>query len=122
MASRELARIATRPDDYARVYGRVLGSLDRPAVIHWLGDMFDPELHGYWGHEDVDLAMDVCVDVISEHRAKVDGVKISLLDASREVAMRRRLPHGGRMYTGADFNFTAMFPCADPAPTDPLLP
>ncbi len=121
MASRELARIATRPDDYARVYGRVLGSLDRPAVIHWLGDMFDPELHGYWGHEDVDLAMDVCVDVMSEHRAKVDGVKISLLDASREVTMRRRLPDGVRMYTGDDFNFTEMIAGDDLGHSDALL-
>jgi hypothetical protein len=108
MASRELARIATRPDDYARVYRRILGGLARPALIHWLGDMFDPALHGYWGHEDLGRAMDVCVEVISENRAKVDGVKISLLDDNKEVAMRRRLPHGVRMYTGDDFHFVEM--------------
>jgi len=121
MASRELARIAAGPDDYARVYRRVLGRLDRPALIHWLGDMFDPTLRGYWGHDDIGLAMDVCVDVITENRARVDGVKISLLDARKEVAMRRRLPPGVRMYTGDDFNFAEMIAGDEQGHSDALL-
>ena len=121
MASRELARIARGPDDYRTVYRRVLGGLERPALIHWLGDVFDPALRGYWGHEDADAAMDVCVDVIAENRAKVDGVKISLLDAGREVAMRRRLPDGVRMYTGDDFNFAELIAGDDRGHSDALL-
>ena len=121
MASRELARIARGPEDYAAVYGKVLGSLERPALIHWLGDMFDPALHGYWGHDDVDKAMDVCVDIIAENRARVDGIKISLLDAGREIAMRRRLPAGVRMYTGDDFNFAELIAGDDNGHSDALL-
>jgi len=105
MASRALARAARGPDDYARVYGTVLRQVSRPVILHWLGDMFDPQLAGYWGTRDVDQAMDACLAIICEHRAKIDGIKISLLDAEREVAMRRRLPGGVRMYTGDDFNY-----------------
>src|SRR6266705_5763363 len=105
MASRALARAARGPDDYARVYGTVLRQLSRPVILHWLGDMFDPQLAGYWGTRDVDKAMDACLAIICEHRAKIDGIKISLLDAEREVALRRRLPGGVRMYTGDDFNY-----------------
>jgi hypothetical protein len=105
MASRELARIAHGPDDYARVYDRVLSQLRRPAIVHWLGDMFDPALAGYWGHADLDRAEEVCLAIIAAHRDKVEGVKISLLDQTREIAMRRRLPEGVHMFTGDDFGY-----------------
>src|SRR3989442_7663468 len=104
MASRALARAARGPDDYARVYGTVLRQASRPVILHWLGDMFDPQLAGYWGSRDVDEAMNACLAIICEHRAKVDGIKISLLDAERELAKRVRLPAGVRMYTGDDFD------------------
>ncbi len=105
MASRELAKIAHGPDDYIRVYGRLLSQLHKPAIIHWLGEMFDPALAGYWGHEDLDQAEEVCLAIISAHRDRVEGVKISLLDRKREVAMRKRLPAGVRMFTGDDFDY-----------------
>ena len=105
MASRALAACAKGPDDYGRVYDRILSQVKEPVIIHWLGDMFDPALAGYWGSSDLDAAMDTAVDVITRHAAKVDGVKISLLDAQKEIDMRRRLPAGVRMYTGDDFNY-----------------
>lgn len=105
MASRALARSARSADDYRRVYATILRQVREPVIIHWLGDMFDPQLRGYWGTRDIGEAMSVCLDVIREHRARVDGVKISLLDADREVEMRARLPEGVRMYTGDDFNY-----------------
>ena len=108
MASRALAKAARSPEDYAKVYGRILGAVKEPVIIHWLGDMFDPALAGYWGHADADKAMDVAVDVITDNAAKVDGVKISLLDKDKEIAMRRRLPQGVRMYTGDDFNYAEL--------------
>jgi len=105
MASRALARAAHTPDDYVKVYDRLLRQLREPAILHWLGDMFDPALAGYWGSSDIDAAMATALDVIRANPAKVNGIKISLLDAGREIAMRRRLPAGVRMYTGDDFNF-----------------
>ena len=105
MASRALAAIARGADDYREVYGAVLGGLERPAILHWLGDMFDPPLRGYWGPDDLDEAADVLLDIVAAHAGKVDGVKVSLLDAGREVALRRRLPDGVRLYTGDDFNY-----------------
>jgi hypothetical protein len=108
MASRALARAARSADDYARVYGNILRQVSKPVILHWLGDMFDPALAGYWGTSDVDQAMDTCLAIIEEHSAKVDGIKISLLDAQREIDMRRRLPDGVRMYTGDDFNYAEL--------------
>jgi hypothetical protein len=108
MASRALAYAARSPDDYARVYDRILSGVERPVILHWLGEMFDPALDGYWGHDDHFAAMEVALDVIAAHADKVDGIKISLLDADKEVAMRRRLPPTVRMYTGDDFNYPAM--------------
>jgi len=105
MASRELARIARSPEDYLEVYHRVLGQLREPALIHWLGEVFDPQLKGYWGHVDLDAAMDVCVEVVRANVSKVDGVKCSLLDQRREVEMRSRMPEGVHMYTGDDFDY-----------------
>jgi Protein of unknown function (DUF993) len=108
MASRALVKAARSPDDYAKVYGRVLANVKEPVIIHWLGEMFDPALEGYWGHKDHMQAMDVAIDVVTANAAKVDGVKVSLLDKDKEVVMRRRLPQGVRMYTGDDFNYAEL--------------
>src|SRR5262249_13223417 len=108
MASRALVRAARAPDDYAKVYGRILAQVRVPVIIHWLGEMFDPALDGYWGHRNHAKAMDVAVDVIAANAAKVDGVKVSLLDKDKEVAMRARLPRNVRMYTGDDFNYAEL--------------
>ncbi|MDA8108115.1 MAG: dihydrodipicolinate synthase family protein [Betaproteobacteria bacterium] len=108
MASRALAACARSPEDYAAVYDRILGQVKEPAIIHWLGEMFDPALEGYWGARDHAAAMDVCLEVLRRNAAKVDGVKVSLLDKDKEIAMRRRLPPGVRMYTGDDFNFAEL--------------
>jgi hypothetical protein len=108
MASRALAACARSPDDYARVYDRVLSQLQEPCIIHWLGEMFDPALQGYFGHADHLAAMDVCVDVIRGRAAKVDGIKLSLLDKDKEIRLRARLPRAVRMYTGDDFNYAEL--------------
>ncbi|AHG93127.1 protein of unknown function DUF993 (plasmid) [Gemmatirosa kalamazoonensis] len=121
MASRALARAARSADDYRRVYGRVLSQVRQPVILHWLGDMFDPQLAGYWGTRDVSAAMATCLDVIGEHAAKVDGIKISLLDADAEIAMRRRLPAGVRMYTGDDFNYDRLIAGDEHGHSDALL-
>ncbi|MEN9774859.1 MAG: hypothetical protein RL322_1929 [Pseudomonadota bacterium] len=105
MASRALAACARSPEDYGRVYDHLLAQVREPVIIHWLGDMFDPALSGYWGQRDLDAAMDVAVEVLNRNAARIDGVKISLLDKDREITMRRRLAPGIRMYTGDDFNF-----------------
>jgi Protein of unknown function (DUF993) len=121
MASRELARIAKGADDYAEVYGQVLRQLARPAIIHWLGPMFDPQLAGYWGESDPAAAMEVCLTVIQEAGPRVAGVKISLLDDRLEIEMRRRLPGGVRMYTGDDFNFAELMRDDELGHSDALL-
>jgi hypothetical protein len=108
MASRALARVAQSPADYERVYDRILSQVQQPVVLHWLGDMFDPALKGYWGNTDVDQAMNTALGIIEAHAKKVDGIKISLLDKDKEIAMRRRLPPGVRMYTGDDFNYAEL--------------
>jgi Protein of unknown function (DUF993) len=121
MASRALAAAARGAEDYARVYDRILGQLHDKVIIHWLGDMFDPELRGYWGHTDLDRASDVMLDIIKRHQAKIDGIKISLLDKAREVALRRRLPAGVRMYTGDDFNYAELIAGDGERHSDALL-
>ena len=116
MASRALARVARSPDDYHLVYDRVLSQVKQPVIIHWLGEMFDPALKGYWmgdarhrgGNADHMLAMDAAVAAINRNAAKVDGVKVSLLDKDKEIAMRRRLAPGVKMYTGDDFNYAEL--------------
>jgi hypothetical protein len=108
MASRALAASAKSPDDYAKVYDRILGQVQQPVIIHWLGEMFDPALEGYWGKKDHYQAMDVCLSMLEKNRSKVDGIKISLLDKDKEITMRRKLPKGVRMYTGDDFNFAEL--------------
>jgi hypothetical protein len=108
MASRALARIARSPNDYLAVYNRVLAEADKPVILHWLGEMFDPALAGYWGGNDFSKTLETCLAAIAANSAKIDGIKISLLDDHKEVLMRRRLPHGVRMYTGDDFNYPAL--------------
>jgi Protein of unknown function (DUF993) len=105
MASRELCRIASSPDDYVAVYGKILTGVSRPVVIHWLGEAFDPALAGYWGSPDFEGASATCLSILEEHASKIDGIKLSLLDQEKEVELRRRLPVGVRMYTGDDFDY-----------------
>jgi hypothetical protein len=105
MASRALVQVAQRPDDYIKVYSDVLAACDAPVILHWLGEMFDPQLAGYWGSKDFEPAMQTALAVINANTAKVDGIKISLLDKEKEIVMRRRLPVGVKMYTGDDFNY-----------------
>jgi hypothetical protein len=121
MASRALAAIARDPDDYREVYGGVLAGLDRPAILHWLGEPFDPALRGYWGATDLDEAADVLLSIIEAHSDRIDGVKVSLLDAAREVALRRRLPRGVRLYTGDDFDYPTLIAGDEHGHSDALL-
>jgi hypothetical protein len=121
MASRALARAARSPADYVRVYGRILRQVKEPVILHWLGEMFDPALAGYWGSSDHMAAMDTCLEIIEANAAKVDGVKISLLSKEKEIAMRRRLPKGVRMYTGDDFNYAELIAGDEEGYSDALL-
>lgn len=105
MASRAMAKVAARPDDYVGLYRDILNASDEPAILHWLGDMFDPALSGYWGTDTFENALDTVVAIIEENAAKVDGIKISLLDKDKEILLRNRLPDGVKMYTGDDFNY-----------------
>ena len=121
MASRALARIATGPADYEAVYARVLAEADAPAILHWLGEMFDPALAGYWGAGDFPPALETALAVIHANAARIDGIKLSLLDDRKEIVMRRRLPDGVRMYTGDDFNYPALIEGDDHGHSDALL-
>jgi dihydrodipicolinate synthase/N-acetylneuraminate lyase len=105
MASRALVQVANSPDDYIKVYSRVLQEADHPVILHWLGPMFDPALRGYWGSDDFASSMNTALRVIQENLSKVDGIKISLLDAEKEITLRQRLPESVKMYTGDDFNY-----------------
>lgn len=116
MASRQLARVATGPDDYRRVYRRVLRAAGGPVVLHWLGTAFDPVLAGYFG-ADLPTASRTLLEVVHEHADRVAGVKMSLLDADAEVAVRERLPAGVRMFTGDDFHYVGLIGGADLAGT-----
>jgi hypothetical protein len=121
MASRALAKCAKSPNDYHRVYSRVLSQLSEPAILHWLGEAFDPQLRGYWGCQTDQENMSVSLDIIREGRAKIDGIKISLLDKDREIEMRRMLPEGVRMYTGDDFNYPELIRGDESGHSDALL-
>lgn len=121
MASRALAKAARGPEDYQKVYGRILSQVRQPVIIHWLGEMFDPALEGYWGSGDHLAAMDTCLSVLSDNADKIDGVKISLLSKEKEIAMRRRLPAGVRMYTGDDFNYAELIHGDEQGHSDALL-
>ncbi|MDO3435709.1 dihydrodipicolinate synthase family protein [Rhizobium sp. CBN3] len=121
MASRALAVAAKGPDDYIRVYDRILRQVKEPVIIHWLGEMFDPALEGYWGNGDHLKAMETCLGVIEANASKVDGIKISLLSKEKEVAMRRRLPRSVRMYTGDDCNYAELIAGDEEGHSDALL-
>jgi hypothetical protein len=121
MASRALAACTRSPDDYYRVYTKLLQQAKAPVIIHWLGEMFDPALAGYWGYDDHAKAMEVALTVIQANAAKVDGVKVSLLDKQKEIDMRRRLPRGVRMYTGDDFNYAELIEGDGQGHSDALL-
>ncbi|MEU0567556.1 dihydrodipicolinate synthase family protein [Nonomuraea sp. NPDC005983] len=108
MASRQLARVASGPQDYHQVYGKLFGLAQRPVILHWLGEMFDPQLAGYWGSPDVTAATESFLELIHAHAAMVDGVKVSLLDEEHEVRLRAALPEGVRLYTGDDFNYPSL--------------
>ena len=121
MASRALAACAKSPDDYIRVYEHLLDQAKEPVIIHWLGEMFDPALAGYWGHNDHMAAMDVAIHIITQKASKVDGVKISLLDDTKEITMRRRLTTGVRMYSGDDLNYPDLIAGDEEGHSDALL-
>jgi hypothetical protein len=121
MASRALARAAKTPADYTRVYSRVLRQVREPVIIHWLGEMFDPALTGYWGSADYAAAMKTCLGIIHDNAAKIDGVKISLLSKDKEIEMRRKLPPTVRMYTGDDFNYAELIAGDEYGYSDALL-
>ncbi|WP_049788400.1 dihydrodipicolinate synthase family protein [Isoptericola variabilis] len=125
MASRALAKVARSAEDYARVYDAVLAEADSPVILHWLGTMFDPALAGYWGSDSVDTATATFLDLIKAHQAKVDGVKVSLLDAQHEIGLRRALAalEGPtvRLYTGDDFNYPELIAGDDQGYSDALL-
>jgi len=108
MASRALAQCARSPDDYLKVYQRLLSAASKPVILHWLGEMFDPALAGYWGGRDLDAALDIVTGLIREHARQVEGIKVSLLDAKWELELRRRLPPDVKMYTGDDFNYSEL--------------
>ena len=121
MASRALAKVANGADDYLHVYSTLLQEVDQPVILHWLGTMFDPALAGYWGSDDVSVATETFLSLIREHADKVDGVKVSLLDASHEVALRAALPSGVRLYTGDDFNYPELIDGDETHHSDALL-
>ncbi|MBI1205627.1 MAG: DUF993 family protein [Rhodopseudomonas sp.] len=121
MASRALARAAKSPADYEKVYGRILRQVKEPVIIHWLGEMFDPALAGYWGSSDHMAAMETCLNVMRDNAERIDGVKISLLSKEKEIAMRKRLPQGVRMYTGDDFNYAELIAGDEDGHSDALL-
>lgn len=121
MASRALTRVASGPADYLKVYDTVLAACDQPVILHWLGEMFDPQLAGYWGAERFEDALETALEVIHRNAAKVDGIKISLLDKDKEIVMRRRLPDGVRMYTGDDFNYPELMAGDEQGYSDALL-
>ncbi|MGV0742247.1 dihydrodipicolinate synthase family protein [Mycolicibacterium sp. XJ870] len=121
MASRALARVAQSPADYLTVYNAVLSEADQPVILHWLGEMFDPALRGYWGSGEINSATKVFLELIGANADRVDGVKVSLLDAAHEVALRRALPAGVRLYTGDDFNYPELIIGDDLGHSDALL-
>ena len=121
MASRALAACATSPDDYVTVYERILSQVREPVLVHWLGEMFDLNLRGYWGRVDHVAAMDVCLDILPDTAAKIEGIKVSLLDKEKEIVMRRRLPDGVRMYTGDDFHYAELIAGDEVGYSDALL-
>jgi hypothetical protein len=121
MASRAMAASAQSPSDYLNIYGYLLGQADQPVILHWLGEAFDPRLRGYWGAADFDSAADTVIELVQRAEGKVDGIKLSVLDSKHEVALRRRLPPGVRLYTGDDFNYASLIKGDPEGHSDALL-
>lgn len=121
MASRALAATAARADDYLELYAELIARANQPVILHWLGEQFDPALRGYWGSTDLDQATTVVAKIVAAQPDRVDGVKVSVLDAARELALRERLPDGVRLYTGDDFNFASLIRGDDRGHSDALL-
>jgi uncharacterized protein DUF993 len=108
MASRALVLAAKGPDDYVALYGRLLRDCSKPVILHWLGEMFDPALRGYWGTTDLPDALVTVAALIRENASRIEGIKVSLLDPQWEIDLRRRLPIGVKMFTGDDFNYAEL--------------
>jgi Protein of unknown function (DUF993) len=121
MCSRQLAATARSADDYLYVYSGLLDRVTGPVLLHWLGSMFDPFLTGYWGSSDVDAAAETVLELVKTYAPVVDGIKVSLLDEAFEVALRRRLPAGVRLYTGDDFNYPRLIRGDEHGYSDALL-
>jgi hypothetical protein len=105
MASRALVATARSFYDYREVYGKVVRGCRGRVLLHWLGPMFDPFLGGYWGAEDLDEATENFLGLLVELADKVEGIKVSLLDKGREIALRESLPPGMKLFTGDDFSY-----------------
>jgi Protein of unknown function (DUF993) len=108
MASRAFTAIGADKEAYRKVYRRLIDQAREPVILHWLGDMFDPALKGYWGTPDITAASVFVLELIAANPAKIDGIKISLLDEAHEVWFRAQLPQGVRLYTGDDFNYAPL--------------
>ena len=121
MASRALAAAARGPRDYLEVYGALLKRASEPVILHWLGEAFDPALRGYWGGTDFETAAATVLELADRHGDKIDGVKLSVLDAGKEIALRRRLPAGIRLYTGDDFGYADLIRGDETGYSDALL-
>jgi hypothetical protein len=121
MASRALAAAARGPRDYLEVYGALLKQAGQPVILHWLGEAFDPALRGYWGGADFETAAATVLELVARHGDKVDGIKLSVLDAGREIALRRRLPAGIRLYTGDDYGYADLIRGDEAGHSDALL-
>ena len=121
MASRALAAAARGPRDYLDVYGAVLKQASQPVILHWLGEAFDPALRGYWGGADFESAAATVLELVQQAGDKIDGIKLSVLDAGHEVALRRRLPAGVRLYTGDDFGYADLIRGDEVGHSDALL-
>jgi hypothetical protein len=113
MASRHLARAAESTADYERVYSAVLARASAPVILHWLGEAFDPVLAGYFGCGSVAEASDTVIRIIEANADKVSGIKMSLLDADAEIAVRSQLPETATMFTGDDFNYVGLIAGSD---------
>jgi Protein of unknown function (DUF993) len=121
MASRHLARAASSPADYVRVYREVLARAGAPVILHWLGEAFDPQLAGYFGSRDIPTCIDTVIQIMSENAGTVRGIKMSLLDAGHEVAVRSRLPEGTTLFTGDDYNYVGLIEGDGERHSDALL-
>jgi hypothetical protein len=121
MASRALAASDRSADDYLHVYCELLKQADRPVILHWLGEAFDPALRGYWGSREFGAAAGTVLELIDRAGDWVSGVKLSLLDARSELALRQRLPPGVRLYTGDDFCYAELIKGDATGHSDALL-